>query len=257
MDYPALTVENVSKNFGAVQAISDVSFEVEKGSLTCLIGPNGAGKSTLLSCIAGMQRQGSGRIMLHDRDVSHLRADRRARAGLATVFQGTQTLHQVSVLQNAMLGAHPWTTTDFLAAGTRMPRHFQDERSSRDAASASLRRVGIGDFEEESAEALPFGRLRLLALARALTQKPSVLLLDEPAAGLRDAEKEILIEVFIRLRSEGLTQVLVEHDMQFVNSLADRVVVLDHGSLIADDSPENVRRDRRVQAAYLGLEAPA
>lgn len=251
---PALEIVGVSKSFGAVHAVQDVSFTVEKNSLTCLIGPNGAGKSTLLRCISGVYRSDAGSIRLAGQDISSMRPDRRARAGMATVSQGTGTLNQLDVLHNVMLGAHTWTRAGFLASSLRLPSHHRDERRARQAGEQALDRVGLGERSGEAVDGLPFGRLRLLAVARALAQNPDALLLDEPAAGLRDAEKQALIEVFRRLRNEGLTQVLVEHDMNFVNALADRVVVLDHGVLIADGTPDEVRRNKQVQAAYLGLE---
>lgn len=253
----ALRVEGVSKRFGAVRAVNDASFTVDPGSLVCLIGPNGAGKSTLLKCVAGVHRQDSGRITLGDRDISGMRSDLRARHGLATVSQDTRTLHELDVLHNAMLGSQTWSRAGFFSAALRLPRHHRDEALAREVAYASLQRVGLAHMATEPADALPFGLLRLLAVARALTQQPKVLLLDEPAAGLRGSEKQALSEVFHRLREEGMTQVLVEHDMQFVNTLADRIVVLDHGVLIADGAPDDVLHDTRVRSAYLGVEAEA
>lgn len=257
MTASALTVAEVSKSFGAVHAVQGVSFAVEPGSLTCLIGPNGAGKSTLLHCVSGRQRQESGAIALHGRDISRLRADQRARAGLGAVFQSTRPLEQLDVLSNAMLGAQAWTRSEFACAILRLPRHHREEREIRQAGQEALRRVGLGARAGDRADSLPFGQLRLLAVARALAQRPQALLLDEPAAGLRAAEKGQLVEVFKALRASGLTQVLVEHDMQFVGALADRVIVLDHGQLIADGTPQEIRRDEHVRSAYLGLEESA
>jgi branched-chain amino acid transport system ATP-binding protein len=249
---PPLAVEGVSKSFGAVRAVSGVSFAVEPGSLTCLIGPNGAGKSTLLHCVSGRRRADEGRIRLEGADVSRLPAHRRARRGLASVFQSARPLESLDVLANAMLGAHAWTRTEFTAAIFRLPRHRREEREITDAARQALELVGLHTRAHDPAAALPFGQLRLLTVARALAQRPRVLLLDEPAAGLRAAEKRRLIEVLAGLRDSGLTQILVEHDMQFVGALADRVLVLNYGELIADGTPQQIRRDERVRAAYLG-----
>lgn len=248
----ALAVEGVAKSFGAVQAVADVSFRIPAGSLTCLIGPNGAGKSTLLHCIAGFLRHDAGRILLGDEDVSSWPSDRRARSGLATVFQAAPAVAGLDVLGNAMVGCHAWTRHGFVAGILRTPRQRREEREIREAAWEALELVGLAKLARRQATGLPFGQLRLLAIARVLAQRPRVLLLDEPVAGLRAAEKARLQEVFLDLRERGFTQILVEHDMQFVGAVADRMLVLDRGRLIADGTPEQVRRDEQVIGAYLG-----
>jgi branched-chain amino acid transport system ATP-binding protein len=249
---PALSAENVSKSFGAVQALADASFAVRPGTLTCLIGPNGAGKSTLLHCVAGFLRHDSGRILLEGDDVSSWPADRRARAGLATVFQSAAAIGGLDVLGNAMVGCHAWTRRGFAAGVLKPPGQRREEKEIREAAREALEVVGLASFARRSATTLPFGMLRLLAIARVLAQRPRVLLLDEPVAGLRAGEKARLREVFLDLKGRGFTQILVEHDMQFVGAVADRVLVLDRGQLIADGPPPEIRRDERVIAAYLG-----
>ncbi len=249
---PALSVQNVSKAFGAVQAVSDVSFDVEPGSLTCLIGPNGAGKSTLLHCVSGFLRHDSGQIVLEGEDVSPWPSYRRARAGLATVFQSATPIGGLDVLGNAMVGCHAWTRKGFAAGVLKPPGQRREEIAIRQAAREALELVGLASLTRRSATTLPFGQLRLLAIARVLAQRPRVLLLDEPVAGLRAAEKARLRKVFLDLKGRGFTQILVEHDMQFVGAVADRVLVLDRGRLIADGSPEQIRHDEHVIAAYLG-----
>jgi branched-chain amino acid transport system ATP-binding protein len=249
---PALAVEVVSKSFGAVQAVSDVSFDVEPGSLTCLIGPNGAGKSTLLHCVAGFLRHDTGRIVLEGEDVSPWPSHSRARAGLATVFQSATPIGGLDVLGNAMVGCHAWTRKGFAAGILKLPGQRREESEIRAAAREALELVGLAPLARRSATTLPFGQLRLLAIARVLAQRPRVLLLDEPVAGLRAGEKARLREVFLDLKERGFTQILVEHDMQFVGAVADRVLVLDRGRLIADGPPQQIRHDERVIAAYLG-----
>jgi branched-chain amino acid transport system ATP-binding protein len=249
---PACETRGVSKLFGGIAAVDDVSLSIARGSLTCVIGPNGAGKSTLFACICGLQRVDAGAVLIDGADVTRRPAHSRARTGLATVFQTTPPLEQLDVLGNAMVGCYAWTRAGFVEGMLRLPSQWREERRIRETALHSLELVGLADRASAPAASLPLGQLRLLAVARALAQNPRVLLLDEPAAGLRGAEKAQLVDTFAALREGGLTQVLVEHDMQFVGALADRVVVLDRGRVIADGTAAQVRDDEGVVNAYLG-----
>jgi branched-chain amino acid transport system ATP-binding protein len=248
----ACEVSGVTKQFGAVRAVDDVSLDIAAGSLTCLIGPNGAGKSTLLGCMSGFHFVDSGVIRIDGNDVTRWPPHRRAQHGLATVFQTTRPLPALDVLDNAAVGAHVRSRTGFVESMLRPPWQWREQQRVRAEAHEALSIVALDERAGDPAAALPLGQLRLLAIARALAQRPSVLLLDEPAAGLRAGEKARLIGALRTLSGRGLTMVLVEHDMQFVGALAERVVVLDRGRVIADGTPAQVRSDAKVIAAYLG-----
>jgi branched-chain amino acid transport system ATP-binding protein len=248
-----LEVNSVAKHFGGVYAVRDVSLSVADGELRGVIGPNGAGKSTLFNLISGHLAADEGAISLDGRRIERLPAHHRAGLGVSIVFQAARIFRGMTVRENVMVGAHRTTSAGFTAAALRLPAHRRDERRIAAAADAALEMVGLTDFAERDAGVLPHGLQRSMQLARALCAEPSLLLLDEPASGLRAAEREALIELLRKLRDTGLTIMLVEHDVALVGRLADRITVLDLGAVIAEGTPAEIRDHPQVIAAYLGV----
>ena len=250
-----LRIEELSRPFGGVYAVRGVNIEVAEGELRGIIGPNGAGKSTLFNLISGHLRPERGRITFRGDRVEGLSPHQRATCGIAIVFQGARIFRGMTVRENVMVGAHAWTRHGFIDAVLRTPRHFREEREIRRSAESALERVGLSDWADRDADVLPLGQQRAMQVARALCARPTLLLLDEPASGLRAGEREHLARLLEGLRGSGLTMMLVEHDVQFVARLADRITVLNLGQVLREGTPDEVRREPRVIDAYLGREA--
>jgi branched-chain amino acid transport system ATP-binding protein len=247
-----LHIQGLSRRFGGVYAVQDVSLRIEPGELRGVIGPNGAGKSTLFHLIAGHLKPSAGRVSLGDEAIDRLRPDQRARRGIAIVYQGDRIFRGMSVRENVMVGAHGSAHHGFLEAALRFPRCRREDRELRTQADAMLERVGLAALADQLAESLPLGQQRTMQLARALVAKPRLLLLDEPAAGLRAPERVMLASLIREARASGLTVMLVEHDVALVTSLSDKITVLDLGRVIAEGEPSAIRCDPKVISAYLG-----
>ncbi len=249
-----LEVNGLSKSFGGVQAVHNVSFTVATDEIVGLIGPNGAGKTTCFNLISGLLPPSSGGVRLSGKDMEGLPPYRRARLGLARTFQNIQLFGGMTVLDNVLTGFHLRQQVGVLTALLPLPqvRRFQSE--NRLQALELLELVGLGGREDEPAESLAYGDQRRLEIARALAQAPKLLLMDEPAAGLNPRETEDLMALMEKLRSLGITLLVIEHDMTLVMGLCHHIVVLDHGQVIAAGIPQDIRRDPRVVEAYLGRE---
>jgi branched-chain amino acid transport system permease protein len=245
-----LRVVNVEKWFGGLCAVDKMSFEVGAGEIVSLIGPNGAGKSTMFNLITGAAAPTKGGIEVRGVAVAGASPRAAARLGIARTFQHVRLLRQMSAIENVMIGAHARGRKGLLAGALRLDR--AEERLLAAEAARQLRRVGLGEVMHRPAGSLALGQQRLLEVARALCADPLLLLLDEPAAGLRHAEKQALAGLLDRLRDDGMAVLLVEHDMEFVMNLADRVVVMEFGRKLVEGLPEAVQADPRVLDAYLG-----
>jgi branched-chain amino acid transport system ATP-binding protein len=248
-----LAIESISVDFGGIHALRNVSFAVEPGSIVGLIGPNGAGKSTLLNCISGITRPSTGEVRLGDTVLSRLPAANVAGCGIGRVFQHPELVLDLSVQENLLIACHRALRYGLVGELLMLPHVRRAERAAVRRVAEVLDRLGLTNSAELSARNLPYGHRKLVDLGRALLMDIRFLLLDEPIAGLNDAEVGKLRELLLRLRAElGLGILVVEHNMPFVSRLCDRLVVLDLGELIADGPPAAVLADPRVMASYLG-----
>jgi branched-chain amino acid transport system ATP-binding protein len=255
MSDAALAISGLSKSFGGISAISDVSLMVPNGSLTAVIGPNGAGKTTLFNLVTNLYAADRGEILFQDESIRGRSPGAIAALGLIRTFQSARIFPGMTARENALAGAHMHLRTPAWQQMLWFKGARREERALAAKVDALLDLVGLAPFRDTAATDLPMGAQKLLEVVRALMAEPRLLLLDEPAAGLNDAETEELAELLRAVRDSGITVIVVEHNMSLVMGVADRVVVMDAGTIVAAGSPREIQQDKRVIAAYVGAEA--
>jgi branched-chain amino acid transport system ATP-binding protein len=251
-DNALLEIEAVSKSFGGIQALYNVSFAVRPEAIHAIIGPNGAGKTTLFNIITGVYTPDSGRIRFKDTEIQRRNVHELVAYGIARTFQNVELFESLTVLENVLVGQYVRTRCGFWGAVGRWSWVRKEEREARERAMELLDFVGLQDLAEKRSGDLAFGWQRLLEIARALASQPNLLLLDEPAAGLNAVETRRLGELIQEIREQGITVVLVEHDMNLTMEISDRILVLDQGRRLAEGSPREVQTNEAVMSAYLG-----
>jgi ABC-type branched-subunit amino acid transport system ATPase component len=251
---PILEVRGLGKSFAGILAIADLSFSVRRGSIKAVIGPNGAGKTTLYNLVTGIHPPTKGQIVFKEQVITGLKPHQIATLGISRTFQTVELFPNMTVLENVMVGRHRRTRSGFLSSGLTLPAARNEERDTMDRAMAILRSVDLEPQADDLAGSLPLGAQKLLEIGRALAVDPELILLDEPAAGLNESETARQAELILRIRSEGKTVIVVEHDMKMIMDISDEIVVLNYGQKIAEGSPQSIREDAGVIEAYLGEE---
>ena len=250
-----LHTDNITMQFGGLKAVSDLSLEINQGGIIGLIGPNGAGKTTVFNMITGVYTPTSGKVIFNDQDITGLKPDRITALGIARTFQNIRLFNDLSVLDNVKIALHTDVPYSLSASVLRLPSFFRGEEKIHQQALEYLKIFGLDTIKDEIASSLPYGEQRRLEIARALATRPTLLILDEPAAGMNPNETKELMELINWIRDEfNLTILLIEHDMSLVMGVCERIYVLDYGQIIAEGIPEEIRNNKRVIEAYLGEE---
>ena len=249
-----LEVDDVTIRFGGLTALDSVSFEIREGEILGLIGPNGAGKTTCFNVMTGVYQATSGQVRFDGSPLAKLKRHKITQLGIARTFQNIRLFHSMTVLENVMVGADAHSKVGFWDALLRTPRHRHTEAAALERAKELLHLVGIKARHDELAVNLSYGDQRRLEIARAMATGPKLLCLDEPAAGFNPAEKQRLMDLIRKVRDQGYTVLLIEHDMRLVMGVTDRIVVLEFGRKIAEGAPAEIRDNPAVIAAYLGVE---
>ncbi|MGV8057693.1 MAG: ABC transporter ATP-binding protein [Smithellaceae bacterium] len=247
-----LRLDGITKIFGGLTALEDVSLAVKKGSITGVIGPNGAGKTTLFNIVTGLYKQTSGEVYLGEKNISLFAAESLASLGLVRTFQNVELFGQMTVLENVMVGLHTKSRCGIISCAFKLPRQIKEEKYIREQAMHWLEFTGMTTEARNTANNLPFGKGRILEIARTLALEPQLILMDEPAAGLNSLETVQLARLIRKIRESGITIVLVEHDMDLVMDICDSIIVLNLGKKLAEGTPRQIQESPAVIAAYLG-----
>jgi branched-chain amino acid transport system ATP-binding protein len=253
-----LKADNVTMQFGGLTAVKDFNLELNKGEIVALIGPNGAGKTTAFNMITGVYKPTKGKIYFKDKDLTNLRPDQITKLGIARTFQNIRLFKDLSVLDNVLIANHLYIKSNFIEAILRTSRYRKEEKQMVEKSLYLLEKVGLADLRNEKSSSLPYGKQRRLEIARALATNPQLLLLDEPAAGMNPKETDDLTNFIKKIRDEfDLTIFMIEHHMQVVMGISQRIYVFDYGVTIAHGTPYEIQNNQRVIEAYLGVDEDA